>query len=89
MENIITIQTLCYVVLFSLLIYIALEIYGRVTHIYHVKTRKRSQVHHTDVEQTTPESNDEAWLNHIRENNRATFNTARLSRYSMVKRNRI
>ena len=52
MENIITIQTLCYVVLFSLLIYIALEIYGRVTHIYHVKTRKRSKIHHNDEEPT-------------------------------------
>ena len=88
MENIITIQTLCYVVLFSLLIYIALEIYGRVTHIYHVKTRKRSKVHHTDEEPVLTIT-DEAWVNHIRENNRATFNTARLSRYSMVKRNRI
>ena len=75
-------------VLFSLLIYIALEIYGRVTHIYHVKTRKRSKVHHTDEEPVLTIT-DEAWVNHIRENNRATFNTARLSRYSMVKRNRI
>ena len=89
MENIITIQTLCYVVLFSLLIYIGLEIYGRVTHIYNVKTRKRSKIHQTDVEQPTSEITDEAWMNHIRENNRATFNTARLSRYSMVKRNRV
>lgn len=88
MENIITIQTLCYVVLFSLLIYIALEIYGRVTHIYHVKTRKRSKVHRNDEEPILTVT-DEAWANHIRENNRATFNTARLSRYSMVKRNRV
>ena len=63
MENIITIQTLCYVVLFSLLIYIALEIYGRVTHIYHVKTRKRSKVHHTDEEPVLTIT-DEAWVNH-------------------------
>ena len=88
MENIITIQTLCYVVLFSLLIYIALEIYGRVTHIYHVKTRNRSKVHHND-EAPILTVTDEAWANHIRENNRTTFNTARLSRYSMIKRNRI
>lgn len=88
MENIITIQTLCYVVLFSLLIYIALEIYGRVTHIYAVKTRKRSKVHHNDEEPILTVT-DEAWANHIRENNRTTFNTARLSRYSMIKRNRI
>lgn len=88
MENIITIQTLCYVVLFSLLIYIALEIYGRVTHIYHVKTRKRRKVHHNDEEPILTVT-DEAWANHIRENNRTTFNTARLSRYSMIKRNRI